>query len=122
LTAARLGILGNLTVNSFAAGSAIVSGGLVSDATGATTTHLGSPKGFIAAKGGVNLRTTTLPAANLIQNISSGANFAALNAIFTNGGSPLMFDTGGDLQGLILIENDLANLQDNAGALGGTAA
>jgi hypothetical protein len=122
LTAARLGILGNLSFNSFALGSAIVSGGLVGDATGATNAHLGSPKGFVAAKGGVNLRSTTLTAANLLQNISSGASFAALNAIFTGGGSPLMFDTGGNLQGLILIENDLANLQDNAGTLGGTVA
>ncbi len=122
LTAARLGILGNLTIGSFALGSAIISGGLVSDATGATNTHLGSPNGFVAARGGVNLRTTTLPAANLLQNIASGANLAALNATFTSGSSPLMFDTGGSLQGLILIENDLANLQDNAGTLGGTMA
>jgi hypothetical protein len=120
LAASRLGILGNITVNSFAAGSAIVSGGLVSDVSGGTNTYLGSPAGFVAALGSVNLRSTTLSATKLLQNISSGGSLAALDAIFTNDNLPLTFDTGGNLQGLTLIENDLANLHDAGGALGGT--
>ena len=120
LSAARLGILGNISVNNFAAGSAIVSGGLVGDAAGSTNVYLGSPKGFVAALGGVTLRSTTLPAGDLIQNISSGANLTAVNAIFTNGNLPLTFNTGGNLQGLILIETDLASLRDTGGTLSGT--
>jgi hypothetical protein len=68
----------------------------------------------------VNLRSTTLSATKLLQNISSGGSLAALDAIFTNDNLPLTFDTGGNLQGLTLIENDLANLHDAGGALGGT--
>jgi hypothetical protein len=119
LAASRLGILGNITVGSFAAGSAIVSGGLVSDVVGGTNTFLGSPAGFVAALGSVNLRSTTLAAAKLLQHISSGANLAAVDAIFTNNNLPLTFDTGGNLQGLTLIENDLTNLHDTGGTLSG---
>jgi len=120
LAASRLGILGNITIGSFAAGSAIISGGLVSDAAGGTNTFLGSPAGFVAALGSVNLRSTTLSGTKLLQNISSGANLAAVDAIFTNNNLSLTFDTGGNLQGLTLIEIDLANLHDTGGTLSGT--
>ena len=56
LAGTRLGILGNVTVKSFAAGAAIVSGGLMGDATGKTVISVGSPKGFLAAVGGINLK------------------------------------------------------------------
>jgi hypothetical protein len=55
----------------------------------------------------------------LLENVS-GANLSAINAIFTHGGTPLQFNSGGNLQGLVLIENDLKNLQDSAGGLSGT--
>lgn len=118
LGASRIGILGNVTIQSFAAGSAIVSGGVVGDATGKTTIKLGKAGGFVAAEGAVNLKSTPIAAANLLENVS-GANRSAINAIFTNGGAPLQFNSGGNLQGLVLIENDLKNLQNNAGSLSG---
>ncbi len=119
LSATRLGILGNISISSFAAGSAVISGGLAGDATGGTNVYLGSPHGFVAAAGAVNLRSTTLPAGSLLQN-QTGANLSVLNAIFTNASLPLLFDTGGTLSGLGLIETDLASLQDNGGTLSGT--
>ncbi|MGO9478591.1 MAG: hypothetical protein ACLQAH_13200 [Limisphaerales bacterium] len=121
LAAARCGILGNVTIHSFAPGSAIISGGMVGDLTGNTIVTVGDAKGFVAAKGGVNLKkSTNIAAANLLQNIQSGSNLAALNAIFTNGGSSLLFDTGGSLHGLALIETDLTHVQDNNGVLSGS--
>jgi hypothetical protein len=120
LTGSRSGILGNIKIKTFVLGSAIVSGGMIGDLKGATGVTLGSPKGFVAAVGGVNLKSKKIPAANLLQNLPRGSNLSALDAIFTNGGLQLGFDTGGSLQGLILIENDLASLKDNGGTLGGT--
>jgi hypothetical protein len=121
LTATRIGILGNITIQSFAATAAITSGGLVGDAAGGTTVYLASPLGFVAATGGVNLRSTTLPAGRLLAN-QTGANLSALSAIFTNSNLPLLFDTGGSLKGLMLIETDLTNIQDNSGTLSGTVS
>jgi hypothetical protein len=121
LAATRMGILGNVSVQSFAAGSAIISGGLVGDATGGTNVYLASPLGFVAAGGAVNLRSTTLPAGKLLAN-QTGVNLAALNAIFTNSNTPLLFDTGGTLNGLALIVADLENIQDNSGTLSGTVS
>jgi hypothetical protein len=119
LTATRIGILGNITIQSFAATAAITSGGLVGDAAGGTTVYLASPLGFVAAAGGVNLRSTTLPAGKLLAN-QTGANLSAISAIFTNSNLPLLFDTGGSLKGLMLIESDLTNIQNNSGTLSGT--
>jgi hypothetical protein len=64
LIPACIGILGNVTVHSFAAGSAIVSGGVVGDATAKTTIKLGKPGGFVAAAGAVNLKSATIAPAN----------------------------------------------------------
>jgi hypothetical protein len=119
LAAGRLGILGNITALSFQAGSAIVSGGLIGDVTGGTSASLGSSAaGFVAAIGAINLKSTTISPANLLPNQVS-ANLTAINAIFTNGGSPLLFDTGGSLAGLSLIKTDLNSLRDNTGVLSG---
>jgi len=121
LAATRYGILGNVTVSTFALGSAIISGGLAGDLAGGTTLALGTAKGFVAAAGSANLSaSTTIAAANLIQNVHSGSNWAAINAIFTNSGASLLFDTGGSLLGLGLIETDLTNIQDAGGILSGT--
>jgi hypothetical protein len=119
LSASRIGILGNITATTDAAGSAIISGGLIGDATGGTSADLGTASGFVAADGAINLMSTTIAANNELQNVT-GANLAALNAVFTNNNTPLLFDTGGTLQGLVLIETDLANIQDNSGILSGT--
>ena len=120
LSASRTGILGNISINTFAAGGAIVSGGLMGDAAGHTTVSLGNAQGFVAAEGGVNLApSTTIAGASLLQNVS-GSNLSAISALFTNDGSPLLFNTGGNLAGLALIETDLENIKDNAGVLSGT--
>jgi hypothetical protein len=118
LSATRFGILGNITVGGFAQAGAIISGGLVGDATGGATVDLGSAQGFVAAAGAVNLRSTTIAAADLLQN-QTGANLAAIKAIFTNANAALLFDTGGTLIGLGLIETDLGTIQDNSGVLSG---
>jgi len=120
LAVARRGILGNVTIHSFALGSAMISGGVIGDLTGNTTVSVSSAKGFLAARGGVNLkRGTSIAAGNLLQSVQSGSNLLAINALFTNGGSPLLFDTGGNLHGLALIETDLTHIQDNRGVLSG---
>jgi hypothetical protein len=120
LAASRVGILGNVNISSFAAGSAVISGGRVGDVTGNTTAHFGNALGFIAAEGSVNLSSTTIGSNNLLQNVTSGLNFTVINAIFTDSSLSLLFDTGGSLNGLGLIETDLTNIQDNSGSLSGT--
>ena len=121
LVATRFGIMGNVTIKSFAAGAAIVSGGLLGDVAGKTTVSLGSAKGFLAVHGGINLVTTTkIATANVFKNLAAGANLSALNAIFTDASNLLTFDTGGNLAGLGLIETDLAGLHISAGNLTGT--
>ena len=119
LTASRMGILGNVSVGSFGSAAAIISEGLVGDVTGGTSVYLGAPAGFVAAGGAVNLRSTTLPAGLLLAGVS-GNNLLALQAVFTSNNAVLLFDTGGPLAGLSLIEMDLANIKDNGGVLGGT--
>ncbi len=120
LAATRFGILGNVTISSFAAGSAIISGRLVGDAAGKTLATLGSAKGIVAAEGAVSLaKSTKLPAANLFANLQGGANGTVLADIFTDGSQPLLFDTGGPLAGLALIEADLAALHGSGGSLSG---
>lgn len=119
LATSRMGILGYITATNFGSGAAIVSGGLIGDATSGTTVNLGNAKGFVAAAGAVNLSGTTITANSLIQN-ATGSNLTAISAIFTNNDQPLSFDTGGNLAGLALMESDLANLMDNGGVLSGT--
>ena len=114
LAATRFGIMGNITVKTFATGAAIVSGGLMGDAVSKTVISLGSAKGFLAAVGSINLKTgSKVPAANLFQN-ASGMNLSVLNTIFT---AALSFDSGGNLAGLGLIKTDLASLDISGGKL-----
>jgi hypothetical protein len=121
LAISRIGILGNINVKTFASGSAIVSGGLVGDAAGKTTVTLGTPKGFVAAEGTVNLASSTkIATANLFQNVHTNPSLSAINAIFTNGSVALLFDTGGNLAGLFLIETDLGDIGISGGNLSGT--
>lgn len=121
LASTRIGILGNVSIPTFALGSAIISGGLIGDSVGGTTANLGNAKGFIAAIGGVNLTGTTISANNEIQN-AVGGNLSTINAVSTNNHQALLFDTGGNLAGLALIETDLTTIQDNNGVLSGTIA
>jgi len=121
LAANRFGIMGNVSIKSFVAGAAIVSGGLLGDIAGKTTVSLGSAKGFLAVHGGINLASTTkIAPANVFKNLTAGANLSALNAIFTDASNLLTFDVGGNLAGLGLIETDLAGLHISGGSLTGT--
>ena len=122
LAATRFGILGNVAVRTFAAGAAIVSGGLMGDAASKTVIAVGRGQGFLAAVGNINLKDykapIIIPAANLFANVT-GANLSALNAIFTAGSVALGFDSGGHLFGLGLMETDLARLRILNGSLTG---
>ncbi len=69
LVASRLGILGNVTATTFAAGSAIISGGLIGDATGGTTVNLGSAKETYAERS--NRLPTMIQEANYFELSSS---------------------------------------------------
>jgi hypothetical protein len=116
----RVGILGNVSIHQFASAGAIISGGLMGDSIGTTMISVGSSSGFLAAKGGTNLASSSLiAAAKFLQNLG-GSNLSVANAIFTNAGSALLFDTGGSMAGLALIEKDLGNIKDSNGTLSGT--
>ncbi|HZQ48588.1 MAG TPA: hypothetical protein VFC07_16340, partial [Verrucomicrobiae bacterium] len=125
LAASRFGILGNVIINNFAAGSAVVSGGVIGDSAGQTTFASSSAKGLLAAKGGINLtKGTHVVPANTFQNagVQGNVNGPVIDAIFTNNSSALVFDANpGDLQGLALIETDLGGIKvGSTGKLTGT--
>lgn len=124
LSATRIGVLSNVVIKSvFASSAAVASGGLIGDSVSKTVFSCGKAQGLLAADGSVNLaRSVRVAPANLFQNQEGGANGAVIDAIFTDGLSPLTFDTGGTLAGLSLVEADLASLHaSTSGALTGTA-
>jgi hypothetical protein len=122
LAASRIGILGNLKLqSSFAPGAAIVSGGLVGDLVNQTLLTCSRMAGMLAADGQVRAaKTTKLQPARFFPDAQGSANGAVLDAIFTTATSALTFDQGGSLQGLGLIEADLNALQVSEGSLSGT--
>jgi hypothetical protein len=121
--AVKGGIVGNLTTNGVDATAAVVSGGEIGDATwGTTFTVNGTNKGILAAKGTMRFAKGS-PGGNVFNN-ATGANAAAIDAIFADGGKALAFDLSGlDLGGLNLILADLAALYVNSsGTLAGPKA
>ena len=109
--AVKGGIVGNLVIDgSFNDNGILVSGAQIGDVTqGTTLTYNGNNKGIIAAIGTIRF-AKGVPRGSVFSNVT-GANAAAINAIFTNSGSALAFDvTGLDLQGLSLILLDLNKL------------
>jgi len=124
LDAGRNGILGNLRIGKFASNTTIVSGGMIGDLVGGTSFKSGAVKsGVMAADGAVTVaKGGKVGAGNLFANALGTANGATIDALFTNGGSPLQFDTGGTLAGLALIEADLAGIRVSGGNLIGTTA
>jgi hypothetical protein len=56
----------------------------------------------------------------LFANQEGTGNGDVLEAIFTDGGAPLAFDTGGSLQGLSLLIGELKGIHVAGGALTGT--
>ncbi|MBI3863521.1 MAG: hypothetical protein HY290_16645, partial [Planctomycetia bacterium] len=132
LDAQRYGILGRVTINgNIGAGGAIVSGGVIgddgvyvgaeSDANGTQITFT-NEKGILAAENDINYgKTGKLPVSGVFEN-ATGVNKAAIDAIFTDGGKLLTFDTiVNGKSGLDLILGDLAALRVGAdGNLTGT--
>ena len=88
-------ILGDVTVRGSIDGpAAIVSGGVIGDVAGGTTLSSGAIKGILAAKADIAFGGTgNIKRSTIIEN-ASGANAAAIDAIFTQGGNPLEFDVG----------------------------
>jgi acrosin len=123
LASSRVGILGNLTLSGgIASGGAVLSGGLIGDSAGSTKLTVTASKvlGFAASKGALTA-SATLPSGHVFQN-ASGANLIALNAIWTNGGTPITtFDlTPGDLAGLGLVMGDVLAIKVVSNNLTGT--
>jgi hypothetical protein len=116
IAATRVGILGNVSVSgNIATTGAIVSGGVLGDLAGGTTFSSGAVKGILAAIGDINFGGTGDTSSAAIFENAIGANAAAINAIFTQGGTPLSFDYLGTLDGLGLILTDLAALHVGSG-------
>jgi hypothetical protein len=115
--AVKGGITGNMLTNGVDATAAIVSDGVIGNPSiGTSLTVNGSNKGIIAAKGLITFGKGS-PGGNVFNNVGAtpnDPNAAAIDAIFTNNGMPLLFDLAGlDLQGLNLILTDLAALKVN---------
>jgi hypothetical protein len=121
LAPTRFGILGNVHISgTIDTSAAIVSGGVIGDAAGGTVLSSGSIKGIIAAEVHINFGSTGNTSAASIFNSATGANAAAIEALFTENHVPLSFDlTGLDLGGLKLILKDLAALTVVHGVLTG---
>jgi hypothetical protein len=125
--AAKAGIAGNLTINGgLDAGSSIVSGGIGDAGLGTKLTVNGKNSGIIAAESSI-LASKGLPGGAVYNNTGAtpnNPNTAAIDAIFTDGGSSLAFDLHDlDLGGLTLILQDLAALHVGSdGNLTGTTA
>ena len=117
--AARNGIAGNLTVNGgMDVGSAIVSGGEIGDpALGTQLTLHGDNRGLIAADGVI--RNAATLGGIVYSNVAAtpgNPNAAAIEAVFTEIGQPLLFDFNSlDLMGLDEILHDLAALHAGGG-------
>jgi hypothetical protein len=116
--AAKGGIVGNLLIGGgIDTTAAIVSGGEIGDPTlGTKFTFNGSNKGILAAKGAMSFGGA-IPGGSVFNNVgNSGPNASAIDAIFTDHGSPLSFDVGPlDLSGLGLILTDLHVLKVGPG-------
>jgi hypothetical protein len=116
--AAKGGIVGNLLIGGgIDTTAAIVSGGEIGDPTlGTKFTFNGSNKGILAAKGLMTFNGAA-PGGSVFNNVgNSGPNASAIDAIFTDQGSPLSFDVGPlDLAGLGLILTDLHALKVGPG-------
>jgi hypothetical protein len=113
----RIGILGNVTIKNFAAGGAVVSGGLIGDAQGKTAISFSGGKGFLAGDGAVTLgKKAKIASANVFRNARGTDAGAAIDAIFTDSSVPL----GVNGTSLSMIQTDLNNLGVVDGVLGGT--
>jgi hypothetical protein len=90
---------------------------LIGDAASGTQLSSGAIKGILAAKGDINFGGTGGTGSAKIFENAAGANAAAIDAIFTDGG--LALDIPDDLD---LILADLAALKVTGGVLSGPVA
>ena len=113
------GILGNVIVDrgfyptgAIGAGSAIVSGGEIGDATDGTSLSVADGnQGIVAAIGTILTASGTNLGGSVFNQAAGTSNAAAIDAIFTDQGQPLALDLPGNpLGGLELILQDLAAL------------
>ncbi|MBS0266804.1 MAG: hypothetical protein JSS02_33060, partial [Planctomycetes bacterium] len=121
----RIGILGNITINGgIASTGSIVSVGVIGDngvysGAGSNTygTHLvinGNSSGILAAEGNINFGKTGKLNTAVFAN-ATGENKAAIDAIFTQQGVPLTFDTiVNGKSGLTWILGDMLSLRVGA--------
>src|SRR5262249_44326887 len=117
LASTRTGFLGNVSISgAIAASGALVSAGMIGDQAGGTGLTIGSVQGIIAAKGSINLVKGKKSGAAFFGANLTGANAAAIDAIFTH----MAFDSvpgSLDLKGLGFILADLNALAVSNGVL-----
>src|SRR5262249_40919002 len=100
LAASRFGILGNVSIGGgIGTTGAIVSDGRIGDSTGVGTqlTISGTDKGILAAGQGINFGATGSLNQGGLFNPATGADLAAIDAIFTNNHLELDVTNAGDL-------------------------
>jgi hypothetical protein len=125
---AKGGIVGNTTIDgSIGSTGAVVSGGAIGNPSAGAALSLGDDlRGIVAAEGGINSTSRINKQGGYLgANLATtdAASKAAIDAIFTNGGHPLTFDSNGlDLGGLRLILQDLSAQYVKNGKLTGTTA
>jgi hypothetical protein len=119
LAPTRFGILGNvIIIGALAPSAAMVSRGVIGDAAGGTVLTSGAIQGILAAEVTISFGATGSRNGAAIFDPATGANAAAIDAIFTHNHMPLSFDlTGLDLGGLKLILQKLAALEVVNGVL-----
>lgn len=122
LDSARTGILGNVNIPfGIASAGAVISGGLIGDVAGATKLSSGRIYGFLAAEGAIRIANAKVVSPlQVFADSRLNANGPVLDAIFTDQGLPLRFDTGGLLAGLALMQLDASALAIAGGQLTGT--
>ena len=98
-----------MSIGSFTSNAWVVSGGILGDATGATTFSSASLKGVLAAEGVISGKFALT--ARVYKNLLGTPNGIILGGIFTDQGNALAFDISPlDLAGLGLIQTDLSAL------------
>jgi hypothetical protein len=121
LASTRFGILGNVAIGGgINTTGAIVSDGRIGDSTGVGTqlTISGTDKGILAAGQGINFGATGSLNTAGIFNPATGANLAAIDAIFTN--NHVELDVTNSIQLSIILQDLLALTVNSNGQLTGT--
>ncbi|MDB5289466.1 MAG: hypothetical protein JWL69_707, partial [Phycisphaerales bacterium] len=117
--AGQTGILGNVTLGTFASTAAVISGGMIGDAAQGTSLTISSFSGILAAEGSIKFNSTSKTnASRTFQNLTPNTtNWNAINNIWA---SAATFDAGGSLIGLQLLLTEMNKLTISGGVLTGT--